>query len=80
MNISIFMNHSSSSFSQIVESEEFTDNIVENSSLSILQNYIVYFIVTSILIYILTGIYLSRKEQSNECLEKKHSISSRRGR
>jgi hypothetical protein len=67
-------------FSQIIELKESVDDIVQNSSLTNPQNYIVYFLVISIFIYILFGIYLSRKEQSNQCLGRKHSISFRRGR
>jgi hypothetical protein len=67
-------------FSRIIESKPPVDTILQNSFLINPQNYIVYVIVTSILIYILFGIYLSREQDLTSDLGRKHSISSRRGR
>ncbi len=72
-----FLNNSL--FSQVVESKLIAD-IETNSFIPILQNYIVYAIVTSIVIYLLIGICLGRKHEPTGCLGKKHSISTRRGR
>ena len=45
-----------------------------------IQNFIVYAIVTSLLLYILFGIFLSRHRGSAGYSSRKQSISSRRGR
>ncbi|CAF4211982.1 unnamed protein product [Rotaria sp. Silwood2] len=70
--------------------EEKIDNIIAKSQENInieqypyltnSQNYFVYMIVISILIYISLSICFSEKQQSTGCLARKHSISSRRGR
>ncbi|CAF0980126.1 unnamed protein product [Rotaria sordida] len=63
----------------IVSSQQII-NIEQNSYITNSQNYIVYFIVASILLYILFSIYLSGKQQSTTCLARKHSILPRRDR
>ena len=67
-------------FSLVVESKPTVDSVEQTVFITNPQNYIVYTVVTSIVIYILIGIYLSRKEESTEYFGRKHSISSRRGR
>ncbi|CAF3366649.1 unnamed protein product [Rotaria sp. Silwood1] len=62
-----------------VESQQ-TVNVELNSYIINSQNYFVYIIVISILIYILLNTYFSGKQQTTECLAKRYSISSRRGR